>query len=378
MVAREVNSGTNSNRSLDSVTKGPYKVMHYSDTHNVNRIKEAVGTALAYNKQEGLDAFFHTGDFIEGTVGEGGLVDRVLSNTIKDNIKSAAVELSQSYDGAETEDIMKAAQKYGLAKTAEELDITKIVNEIKAEYHDNAKELNKLVKEGVKVCVTLGNHDFKLAVDIFSQYGIEVVDYNKGTKLGDLTIKGVTNTYEMPALQQIMRGAMEIQKTYEDTYKDIFINYNAGHSLSELKENAKKGEKSPDLETMIAELEVNETKERERLGELNADILLTHKLPKNQHGTNDIVKNIEARTILGGHIHQPERYKNKKDPSIVELNPGNTGGYLLEIDAKTGHVNQDKIGYIPFQDYAKEMKKEQAANNNNNYAKEKKVTKKEA
>ena len=363
MVAREINSGTYSNKSLDSVTKDSYKVMHYSDTHNVDTIKEAVGTALAYNRQEGLDAFFHTGDFIEGTVGKGGLVDRVLSNTIEDNIKSAAVELSQSYNGAKTEDIMKAAQKYGLAKTAEELDIAKIVSEIKSEYHDNAKELNKLVKEGVKVCVTLGNHDFKLAADIFSQYGIEVVDYNKGTKLGDLTIKGVTNTYEMPVLQQIMHGAMEIQ----DKYEDVFINYNAGHSLRELKENAKKEEKNLDLEAMIVELEVNETKERERLGELKADILLTHKLPKNPHGTNDIVKEFKANTILGGHIHQPEQYQNKEDPNIVELNPGNTGGHLLEINAKTGHVNQDKIGYIPFQAYVEEMKKEQANNNNKNY-----------
>jgi predicted MPP superfamily phosphohydrolase len=332
--------------------------LHFTDIH-----EDTDKLAIIKQYASKVDVVFFTGDIMEGhPTGNNTTIDRVIKQ-IQETIHTPDIielskqsnEILKKYvsDGKVDKDAIEEEDRTKLVALNEEINI---LAEKKIEEGDLLGKILKAPKQTYQTLETsfqeiakiapvygiLGNHDLTLAYEHIDS--ITFLETTKEARIKGKTgiefiIKGDLNTWEVPP-------AWSQQPLIYEAFKEHLIPYISGNSIDNLDEKIKQALKTGNENSASNLQSAKDNKdnikawqdqERARLGDTDADIYLTHKLPdcdkaRRTYGfaTGDITReySANAKSVLGGHFHDGQ-IGYKTIPTLLEAANDNE---TIEVD----------------------------------------------
>lgn len=300
-------------------------------TSDIHERTDYISAITEFVKDDGdIDAILTPGDHIgagEGYSNQDNNLETKITNIIQESglmeIETELGEINQKYMQENTKSYEELFSNFSeedkkrfqdLAESYQNISspTSKKIEKAIEETHDHLGGVYKELGDIVEIYGCMGNHDYK---DTNQKLGIK----NNGN-VKDVNINSVYNSYEVPPVQNFMisHGLVE-QKRLPP--------YELGRDVEKLEDIPEENKKNI--------MEVQQKMEQEAK---DADILMMHKLPKDNFYEGPEYDNISPSIRVGGHIHDPEskywKTKNKDGSYSYDIRCGTEEFVKIYMDDK--------------------------------------------
>ncbi|MAF99226.1 MAG: hypothetical protein CMH61_01305 [Nanoarchaeota archaeon] len=310
------------------------RALHFTDVQDHYDRLEVIRDFLPAND---IDAVFFTGDFIEANpIGanrtgdklheeylrilvtpefqeEYGTAQRRIQEIVRPHIVGDQLDESKLSASEKSELEALVESKKNVVSTAVDDKEEELKTALPPVIHESYTQMTLIFGEIAAISpvyAIMGNHDMTTGYEHLEDT-VTFLEKQKSALLEgrngvQFTLKGDLNTWEIPGFY----NEPGIRKVFDEHY----IPFESGESLGNIEEKLRttSGEENRKYRSRKGDVTAWQASERTRLGDRNADIYFTHKLPHCDKGSRvmgdvsgeiTLEYSIDAKSVHGGHFH---------------------------------------------------------------------------